>query len=277
MSSADAWVRCREGDLVWLISREFFSPEFQMALRDHARLMLAPAEPISRWDGLPRSTELVRSRLQGAATRVVIKRYIPNNLWQSFKDVFRRSRARRGFQTAFALQERGIAVAAPVAAGEKRCCCWLKEAFLISEEIPNARTIWEHRKGADASQKHQLARALARTLAQLHDAGFSHSDPNFNNWLVRGSIQDSASIVAIDLDSISKKDFISTRAAAKDLHRLVRYMEPRERLWFVAQYCRSRKMKLCAREFDELCQRYIKPQGYGAAEGLAHGSSSAKV
>ncbi len=113
---------------------------------------------------------------------------------------------------------------------------------------------------------------LARTLAQLHDAGFSHSDPNFNNWLVRDS-----QLIAIDLDAIGRKGFVSARAAAKDLYRLVRYMEPGERLWFVARYCRSRKIAIAAREFDRLCQSYIKPQPPASAADAQRSASTARV
>ena len=60
-----------------------------------------------------------------------------------------------------------------------------------------------------------------------------------------------------DLDGVQRKRFVSAKGAAKDLHRLVRYMSPYERVWFVAQYSRAREQRLCARELNRLCQDWI--------------------
>ena len=113
--------------------------------------------------------------------------------------------------------------------------------------------------GEPLAQRGSLAlmRALARTLAKLHDAGFSHSDPNFSNWLICGEPYPNPKLVAIDLDGVRKVGFMTAKSAAKDLYRLVRYMTPYERRWFVAQYSRARTRRLCAHEFDRLCQAYI--------------------
>ena len=62
---------------------------------------------------------------------------------------------------------------------------------------------------------------------------------------------------SIDLDGVQRKRFVSAKGAAKDLHRLVRYMSPYERVWFVAQYSRAREQRLCARELNRLCQDWI--------------------
>jgi len=39
--------------------------------------------------------------------------------------------------------------------------------------------------------------------------------------------------------------------------RLVRYMSPYERVWFVAQCSRARRQPTSAREFERLCQAHI--------------------
>lgn len=261
MSAADLWVRCRAGKFLWWVNREFFTAELLRALTEPQRLMSPPAKPISRSDGLPRVTELVCTRIPELPGRgLIIKRYEPRNLWQNVKDFARRGRAQRTFACAFSLQKAGIATPAPIAVAERRCCRWLIESYFMSEEIPEARTVWEHRKDSEPGRRHILARALGRTLARVHDAGFSHSDPNFSNFLVRGKLSASTELVAIDLDGIRRKRFISPRLAAKDLYRLVRYMEPDERLWFVAQYCRARQMRIDPRQFDALCQRHIGPK-----------------
>jgi hypothetical protein len=100
-------------------------------------------------------------------------------------------------------------------------------------------------------------RSLARILAKLHDAGYSHSDANFSNWLVIGAPYPEPHLFAIDLDGVRHIGGISAKAAAKDLYRLVRYMSPFERAWFIAQYCRSRKRRLQPHAFLRLCQAHM--------------------
>jgi hypothetical protein len=204
---------------------------------------------------VPRSTYLVRTRLpEHPATPLVIKRYRSKSFWDSVKDLFRPSRARRAFERAFLLQHHNIPTATPVAAGEKRCCRWLRESYLISAEIPNVRTLWDAKMATkDPRQMRLLVRQLAATMARLHDAGFSHSDPNLANFLVCGDDSRSLQLVVIDLDNVRPHQRVSLRRAAKDLRRLLRVrISPKERLWFVAQYCQARRKRLCAREVISL-------------------------
>jgi tRNA A-37 threonylcarbamoyl transferase component Bud32 len=266
MSAAHAWVRRRAGKFLWFVNEEFFTPELLRGLAQPGQWMLPPSTPIPRRDGLPRITHLVRTRLPELPGRgLIIKRYEPRNGWQSLKDLVRPSRARRAFICAFALRKAGIATPLPIAVGERRCCRWLQESFLICEEIPNAQTVWERRESS--MSKPVLARALGRTLAHLHNSGFSHSDPNFSNFLIRRD--NPSELMVIDLDGIRRMDFVSPQAAAHDLYRLVRYMEPEERLWFVAQYCWSRHPRLNAHQFDKLCNRHIKPSESSPGAGEA--------
>jgi tRNA A-37 threonylcarbamoyl transferase component Bud32 len=198
------------------------------------------------------------ARADWDGTPVYIKRYRQKNLAQSIKSIFRPSRARRAFECSFVLNELGIATPLPIAVAECRVGRQLKEAILITTAVPNAKTFFEHRALAKRrSHTRILMRALARTLAKLHDAGFSHSDANFSNWLVIGAPFPKPKLVAIDLDGVRQVRSMNVKAAAKDLYRLVRYMSPYERVWFVAQYCRARKQRLPAREFDRICRSYI--------------------
>ena len=219
--------------------------------------MAPPAEPVPR-DATPRITQLVRRKLPELPGRpLIIKRYRSKNLLQSLKDLFRSSPARRAFAKAFLLQQHNIPTATPIAAGETRHCRWLKESYLISEEILDANTLWEWRNAAvNRHHSRVLMRALAKVLARLHNAGFSHSDPNISNFLVCGNPYLSPELFVIDLDGIKRCRSVSPRCAAKYLYRVVRYLTPDERLWFVAQYCRSRHPRLSAREFNRLIDVY---------------------
>ena len=252
MALSRLWAQFKDGSASWWINREFDGRDLRARLRAPEALMAPPAERLPR-DAAPRNTEVARAEWNGLG--VYIKRYRQKNLVQTVKDIFRPSRARRTFATSFALNDSGIATPLPIAVGEVRAGRRLKEAFLITMAVPDTRTLFEHRALAKRrGQIRGLMRALARTLAKLHDAGYSHSDPNFSNWLVVGT---EPRLLAIDLDGVRHLGSISPKIAARDLHRLVRYMSPYERAWFAAQYCRARKRRLEPRTFLRLCQAHM--------------------
>jgi len=245
----------------WQLNPAFANTAFIERLQFPDQLLSSQAEPIER-DAVPRSTYLVRIHLpEHPATPFIIKRYRPKNLRDLFKDLFRPSRARRAFERAFLLQSHNIPTATPVAAGEKRCCRWLRESYLISAEIPNVRTLWDVKmKTRDPRQTRLLVRRLAETMARLHNAGLSHSDPNLANFLVCGDDFRLSPLIVIDLDNVRPVRRVSLRQAAKDLRRLLRVrISPRERLWFVAQYCHVRSEPLQARALAELLAAEAKP------------------
>lgn len=247
MALSRPWAQFKTGSATWWINRAFDGADLRARLEVPEKLMSPPAEPLAR-DSAPRNTQVARARWN--ETTVYIKRYCQKKLTQTVKDIFRPSRARRAFEQSFALSEAGIATPLPIAVGEVRAGRRLKEAFLITKGVADAKTLFEHRALAKGrAHSRLLMRALARTLATLHDAGYSHSDPNFSNWLVVG-----AHLLAIDLDGVRHVGSISTKAAAKDLYRLVRYMSPYERVWFAAQYCRARECRLDPRAFLRFCQ-----------------------
>ena len=215
MALSRPWAEFRAGSVTWWINRDFDRPDLRRRLDAANKLMTAPAQRITR-DAAPRNTEVARAEWNG--TTVYIKRYRRKNLVQTVKDIFRPSRARRAFEVAFALNQHGVATPPPVAVGEVRIGRELKESFLITKEVANAKTFFEHRALAkDRDQTRALIRALARTLAKLHDAGFSHSDANFSNWLVTGPPFPQPNLLAIDLDGVQRKRFMSAKAAAKVL------------------------------------------------------------
>jgi tRNA A-37 threonylcarbamoyl transferase component Bud32 len=237
----------------WTVHPDFASPAFLNRLRAPEQLMEPPAQPIER-DATPRVTRLVRANLpELPGMPVIIKNFQPRDFTQSVKDLFRSSRAHRAFSRALLLRKHDIATPTPVAAGETRLGCWLKESYLIAEEVVHARTLYDWRNSArQADQKKILMRAAAKMLARLHDAGFSHGDPNISNFLVRGQPYPAPDLVVIDLDNIQPRRRISVRLAARDASRLLRYLSPYERLWFDAQYCRARRQRLNARDFKRL-------------------------
>jgi hypothetical protein len=259
VAPSSSWVWSNGVATRWQVNRAFASAAFTKRLCAPEALFASPAEPLTR-DAVPRFTQLVRTRLpEHPATPFIIKRYRSKNFWDAVKHLFRPSRARRAFERAFLLQRHNIPTAIPVAAGEKRRCRWLCESYLISIEIPDVRTLWDvKRLTKDPRHTRLLVRQLATTMARLHDAGFSHSDPNLANFLVCGDDARSVELILIDLDNVRPRGRVSLRQAAKDLRRLLRVrISPREHLWFVAQYSRARAKRLPSRQMISLLEKKI--------------------
>jgi hypothetical protein len=240
---------CLIGPWRWRIAVGFAHPDFLLRLSSPQQLLQPPAEPIERVP--PRTaTKLVRRTLpEYPAQPLFIKHYKSSKIWNRCKDVFRRSRARRAFENAFRLQKLGISTAPPVACGERRYWLWLNEAFLICEEVPHAETL--HRFYQDCSDPRlRLAalRTLARQMAELHNAGFSHADPHALNFLV--SRADCRNLVLIDLDALRQPCWFTFHSAVRDLRNMLRRspLSARAHLRFAVEYARARAPRLSARK-----------------------------
>jgi tRNA A-37 threonylcarbamoyl transferase component Bud32 len=213
------------------------------------RLLQPPAQRLVR---LPPSqtTEVFRVPHPGSASAWFVKRYRPCGIFGALKSFFRSSRALRSFQLALKLQSLGILTASPIAAGERRRGGWVRESYLITREVPSVLT-WFDCDDRFPSGPHRipLLRQLACYFARLHDAGLSPTDANRNNLLVEGVRGGQPRLFLIDLDGLATRGRISPRRVCKDLLRLMARgpASPRERLWFLAEYCRSRQAPLVPR------------------------------
>jgi hypothetical protein len=244
--------RCRRFQTAswrWRICESHASPEFLRRLDSPHQLLKPPAQPIERTP--PRTgAELVRLILPESPSRpLFLKHYKPAPLWTSLKNLFRQSRARRAFENALCLQSLRLRTAPPVAFGEHRRWLWLHEAFFICEEVPQAVTFHDYYATVtDLTQRRLLLRTLARQMAALHNAGFSHGDPNARNFMV--SISDCHTLVLIDLDALRRQRFFTLRAAARDLRNMLRRstLPVSGNLRFAVEYARARSPHLSARK-----------------------------
>jgi len=243
---------CREvrlGSWRWRVSEPYARPEFLERLHSPRGLLAPPAVPVER-DPPRVGSELVRLTLpDGPGRPLFIKHYRAGRFWNMVKDCFRPSRAELAFTQGLALQRLGLGTATPVAFGERRCARWLCEAILICEEVPRAVTLYEFfPRCADPQLRCRALRALARLMASLHNAGYSHTDPHALNFLIRDG--DVGRLVLIDLDAVRPRGLWAGLAARRDLRKM-RQRSPLGRwahLRFAAEYARARSPRLSARE-----------------------------
>lgn len=251
------WQQLRTSSWLWLINAKFMDARFLKRLESPQDLLSPPAQPIERTP--PRTaTSLVRLILpEWPESPLFVKYYKPRKLWASCKDFFRHSPARRAFENAFLVQQLNLGTAVPIAIGENSRSLLRRDAFLICAEVPNASTLRDYYVACpDRQLRLTLVRSLARVMARLHTARFSHFDPHPLNFLVSGS--DCRNLVMIDLDALRRPVWFTPRTAIKDLKKMFLRspLTAREELWFAADYCHSRTPRMSAHDLVHALGRH---------------------
>jgi tRNA A-37 threonylcarbamoyl transferase component Bud32 len=179
-----------------------------------------------------------RSSAVSARDGLVLKRYNFRKWRNLFKDLFRGSKARRCFFRAIHLEQAGVHTARPLAFAEQRCCGVPVRSYLLMEEIPQAANLLEWR-----GDKRRAIQSLARLIARLHNAGFTHRDLKEGNILFDGD----GNPHLVDLDGLRYVRRVKDEWAAADLARLLRAVVG-QRLAsradcsrFLQTYCRMRR------------------------------------
>jgi tRNA A-37 threonylcarbamoyl transferase component Bud32 len=188
------------GGLVWQVRRPLLTGTVEA-------ILTAPDEFLKRAKVLKPS----RSSAVSAQDGLVLKRYNLRKWRNLFKDLFRGSKARRCFFRALHLELAGIPTARVLAFAEQRCCGIPTRSYLLMEEIPQATSLfgWQ-------GDKQQALQSLARLLARLHDAGFTHRDLKEGNILLNGAGEP----FLVDLDGVRYVRKVEHAWAAADLARL---------------------------------------------------------
>ena len=117
-------------------------------------------------------------------------------------------------------------------------------AFLLVRTLDGAealRDLLRQRRGTRPSARHALARAIARELARLHDAGFHHADLNSTHVFVGAERGD---IAFVDWQRSQRRGRVRLRDRIHDLAALDATLAeelatPRERLLMARAYLRA--------------------------------------
>ncbi len=181
------------------------------------------------------SSFVVRRRLRIGAAEfdVYIKRARRKRTIRWVADLFRRSRALRGFYLGHALLGRHIHTALPLAAMEKRRWGFLIDSILITEQVTglhlnrflNRYLGGEQSDGLPIEPK-RLARQvlwqLGRLLRRLHEEGFAHRDLKVSNLLVHwdGHRDHPPELILVDLDGVNRVRRVTRRRQFRGLMRL---------------------------------------------------------
>lgn len=130
-------------------------------------------------------SEVTMHPLEGHG-QVCVKGYRYGGLWYSLKNVFKRSRALKSWIAAHGLLVRGIDTPLPLAVLERTCGPLRREAFLMTQLLPEARELNDYILATDlAERKGDFIAALAGMLRNMHERGIYHADLKSNNILVQ--------------------------------------------------------------------------------------------
>lgn len=264
--SADPpWQCFKAGDWTWQVNPAFATPALLRRLEQPELLLRSPTRVIKAQGPtqVPLVAQVDLPEIPGG--RVVIKRYQPRHLLQAAKLFFRPSSARRELELFLAHGASGLPLATMIAAGECRRWNLIRETYLISPMVADAQMLHAvNQECADRTQRLRVIRSFARTIAALHEAKISHADPSLANFLVRNPDGPAPQIVIIDLDALKPRAVFSTPRVVKDLYRLLHrsHAVSRERLWFLAQYCRARSPRVAARDLARGVYDAVAAAGY---------------
>jgi tRNA A-37 threonylcarbamoyl transferase component Bud32 len=189
---------------------------------------------------LKRARVLKPSRSSGVSAQdgLVLKRYNFRKWRNLLKDLFRGSKARRCFFRGIQLELAGVPTARPLAFAEHTCCGVPLRSYLLMDEIPQATTLFAWR-----GDKRRTIQALARLLARLHNAGFTHRDLKEGNILFDGS----GKPFLVDLDGLRYVRHVEDKWVMADLARLAQAVIAHDRATrtdlarFLQAYCLLRR------------------------------------
>jgi tRNA A-37 threonylcarbamoyl transferase component Bud32 len=159
------------------------------------------------------------------------------------RDLVRSPKARLEFEHALELRDRGIDVVEPLA-WARTAGRWPGDSWIVTrgrDAIPFSD--WINRPFSPTDRQ-ELARAIARFFARLHDAGVIHPDPHPGNLLVETDSEGAPRFVLIDLHAVSPGKPASVNAAFANLVLFNRWFRLRatrsDRLRFWLDYVRER-------------------------------------
>lgn len=152
-----------------------------------------PALPAGAWPpaggtevSKKKSRAVCRITASGDSPALFLKWFRSGPVEGALKSILRGSGARCEFDRLNAVLALGLEAARPVAYGERRCGGFVREAYLLTEEIPNARRLRDLlEEGIPPADRGAIRKAMAELLRRLADAGWIHRDPHPSNFFVQ--------------------------------------------------------------------------------------------
>lgn len=174
------------------------------------------------------SASVARTTLETPAgpLPVIVKRPLARNLQRRLRLMLPPTRSARGWRVGYALLNRELPAARPLACVERRVAGVVVDSLLVTEVLPGSQDLEAHlRRMAErlspsdfGRHKRALTAALVRHVRRLHERGFEHRDCKAQNILVAAGA--GPRLVWIDMDGIRRRRGVGLREQLRALMRL---------------------------------------------------------
>lgn len=145
---------------------------------------------------------------------------IPNKLNQFVYKYFRKSKARRSFEFANILLEKGIGTPIPVAFQENFNEFGLQRSFYASIHQDYDLTFRELVEVKDFPDEELILRQFTRFCFKMHEAGIEFKDHSPGNTLIKKTGENQYEFYLVDLNRMNFHDSMDIELRMKNLSRL---------------------------------------------------------
>lgn len=150
---------------------------------------------------------------------------IPNLINKIAYRYFRKSKAKRSFEYATLLLERGIGTPQPVAFFENYNWLGLKDSYYVSEHLQCDLTYRELLEIPDYPDHDNILRQFTRFSYELHQKGIEFKDHSPGNTLIKKNIQGEYDFFLVDLNRMDFHEKMPFELRMKNLCRLTNLKE----------------------------------------------------
>jgi hypothetical protein len=133
---------------------------------------------------------------------------------------FRKSKARRSFEYATALLEKGIGTPQPIAYFENYDFIGLKDSYYVSEHLQCDLTYRELVEISDFPDNENILRQFTRFSFDLHEKGIEFLDHSPGNTLIQKNAEGNYDFFLVDLNRMDFHDSMDFDSRMKNLSHL---------------------------------------------------------
>lgn len=145
---------------------------------------------------------------------------IPNLINKVAYRYFRKSKARRSFEYATILLEKGIGTPMPIAYQENFNLLGLKDSYYVSEHLVTELTYRELVEIPDYPDRDNILRQFTKFSFDLHEKGIEFLDHSPGNTLIKKNDDGNYSFYLVDLNRMEFHQSMSFEMRMKNLCRL---------------------------------------------------------
>lgn len=173
---------------------------------------------------------------------------IPNLINKIAYKYFRKSKARRSFEFATILLEKGIGTPQPIAYFENYDFVGLNDSYYISEHLQCDLTFRELVEIPDYLDYSNILRQFTRFSFELHEKGIEFLDHSPGNTLIKNLYNGNYAFYLVDLNRMDFHSEMSFESRMKNLSRLT----PKREMVLIMS---EEYAKLYSKPFDEVFEK----------------------